>query len=446
MDEKDDQTLSNKLEIQSDEGLNSPNSHNDSLPSQDVDNLNTTKDVIITSNPNNTNTSRSCENEEKTNLKIRHHCSKCSRHKHYGNIGRNIVLFNKYVFGPKDFLWLLITIVLAMFASFYFWEYAMGNFYPKRVYLILHFPFLTMQLLMFVSYSIEPGIIPRNHPDFKINEEENKEKESPDNKNEGKDKEKTEEEKKLETIPRVFTQRKCATCNIMRPPGASHCSQCDNCVLDFDHHCSFISNCVGKRNHKSFCLLLTCAATTSVTCAILNIIVIIHVYFIHFKDTILPIFRGNKWLLILSLAFLIMSILQTTNIFPNFCLIITFALSSIGLFIYAWHSYFPKNENTPSYYNPYLIISLIIAFGFVGFGAGNLMGQLYNISRGVTFKQNLSINEKIIELKKKNSEHQVDCVYLRHVTFKERIQNVIAFLLAKREKSLIAPERDLFVN
>ncbi|MED6205170.1 Protein S-acyltransferase 24 [Stylosanthes scabra] len=39
----------------------------------------------------------------------------------------------------------------------------------------------------------------------------------------------------------------CATCKIVRPLGAEHCSTCDRCVEQFDHHyCPWVSNCIGK--------------------------------------------------------------------------------------------------------------------------------------------------------------------------------------------------------
>mmetsp|Transcript_63451 Transcript_63451/g.138180 ORF Transcript_63451/g.138180 Transcript_63451/m.138180 type:complete len:378 (+) Transcript_63451:32-1165(+) len=46
--------------------------------------------------------------------------------------------------------------------------------------------------------------------------------------------------------------RWCYTCEIVRPPRASHCPDCDNCVLRFDHHCPFVNNCVGQRNYHFF--------------------------------------------------------------------------------------------------------------------------------------------------------------------------------------------------
>ena len=42
------------------------------------------------------------------------------------------------------------------------------------------------------------------------------------------------EGKKINPTPNIFTERECTTCLITRPPTASHCSICGNCVLGFD--------------------------------------------------------------------------------------------------------------------------------------------------------------------------------------------------------------------
>lgn len=51
-------------------------------------------------------------------------------------------------------------------------------------------------------------------------------------------------------IPAVL----CKTCNIVRPPGASHCNTCGHCVMYLDHHCPWIGTDVGFRNHFYFIL------------------------------------------------------------------------------------------------------------------------------------------------------------------------------------------------
>ena len=36
---------------------------------------------------------------------------------------------------------------------------------------------------------------------------------------------------------------------------ATHCSQCDSCIVDLDHHCPFVDTCVGRGNRRVFLIL-----------------------------------------------------------------------------------------------------------------------------------------------------------------------------------------------
>ena len=121
----------------------------------------------------------------------------------------------------------------------------------------------------------------------------------------------------------VYKETKvCLTCNVVKPFRSHHCSDCDNCVIRFDHHCPWIGGCVGKRNYIYFFIFLIILNIKDVFLAVFCLIHIIYTY----KDVSREVKKTEKWIAI-----------NLIGLIPTLLTIILLGLTMIfttGLLIY----------------------------------------------------------------------------------------------------------------
>nr|CAG4646062.1 EOG090X01OT [Macrothrix elegans] len=127
--------------------------------------------------------------------------------------------------------------------------------------------------LLRTSFS-DPGVIPRATPDEAAEIEKQIEVPNSPNSPTYRPPPRT---KEIVVCGQVVKLKFCFTCKIFRPPRASHCSICDNCVDGFDHHCPWIGNCVGRRNYRFFYSFIVSLAFMCVfifACAVTHLVLI----------------------------------------------------------------------------------------------------------------------------------------------------------------------------
>ncbi|KAF3578922.1 hypothetical protein DY000_02028437 [Brassica cretica] len=168
----------------------------------------------------------------------------------------------RLVFGPDASSLLLTTAMIGAPAVTFSIRMAfmIGKRYPFFHTLVLMGSLLLTVLdftFLFLTSSRDPGIIPRNK-DAPEGEGLHKITQSSEWVNNKLGSTKLPRTKDVLVNGYTVKVKFCDTCLLYRPPRASHCSICNNCVQRFDHHCPWVGQCIALRNYPYFiCFIST---------------------------------------------------------------------------------------------------------------------------------------------------------------------------------------------
>ncbi|XP_019429448.1 PREDICTED: probable protein S-acyltransferase 1 [Lupinus angustifolius] len=112
-------------------------------------------------------------------------------------------------------------------------------------------------IFLFMTSGRDPGIVPRNSQPPESEESLNVNTPSMEWVNNKTPNMKLPRMKDVMVNGHTVKVKFCDTCLLYRPPRASHCSICNNCVQKFDHHCPWVGQCIGARNYPFFILFIS---------------------------------------------------------------------------------------------------------------------------------------------------------------------------------------------
>ena len=139
--------------------------------------------------------------------------------------GNNLFLCNGYIlFGP-EYKTFILTLILIIIPSILFITVCVDLINDLGSWcIIIDILLFLLTLIFFLTASLsDPGIIPRNPP-----------------LQDGTYRKKPLRSQDIIISGNLSALKYCETCNIYRPPRCSHCSICDNCVVNYDHHCPWL--------------------------------------------------------------------------------------------------------------------------------------------------------------------------------------------------------------